>query len=392
MGIKRSLSSLLFIAILVVQLGFSLLLTTGRVSAEPFSSDNPLETEYTQWRAYKIVSNCFDSEISLSTNGNDQDIANRIFDHNKVSDGIGHIYNTALGGGIKNGRDGGGEIDCNTILSDDHASILKYALKPLGFDNIRDFANALTGVNPTQNTTLSKAQAQTALNEIMRSGSLGGRGGSHDTLSEGAIFWYWNELFTSSLCGGRRSSTDTGSGTRVSGGPFYYYKPSTDERSLEIDNLGYAYVSKDDNIEKHLDIFVPEDKMSIEAPCRELLGEMTETRRNDYIAKINSHLNANPGATAGSFINMEPAESTESCESRMPLSAGWMVCNALDFIGNVLDEFMNVVDSMLNIDSQKLENSEGLRNSWSYFRAIATFLLLAVGLIMVIGQAIGGGR
>jgi len=31
-----------------------------------------------------------------------------------------------------------------------------------------------------------------------------------------------------------------------------------------------------------------------------------------------------------------------------------------------------------------------LREVWSYFRAIATFLLLAVGLTMVISQAIGG--
>lgn len=83
-------------------------------------------------------------------------------------------------------------------------------------------------------------------------------------------------------------------------------------------------------------------------------------------------------------------ESEESCTQRAALSFGWAVCGLLEFIASGIEGLMGAVDDLLNIDALSLQEDEGLRTVWSYFRVIATFALLAIGLIMVISQAIGG--
>lgn len=92
------------------------------------------------------------------------------------------------------------------------------------------------------------------------------------------------------------------------------------------------------------------------------------------------------GSTSGS------GDGSESCEERTALSTGWIVCGFLQLVSNGLDTIMNMVDSMLNIDAQKLYTNSDLKASWSYFRAIATFALFAIGLVIVIAQALGGGQ
>ena len=97
-----------------------------------------------------------------------------------------------------------------------------------------------------------------------------------------------------------------------------------------------------------------------------------------------------PGAGTGGPANGQGSGNAKSCEEQFGISSGWLVCSALELISNGIDVLFGFADSLLNIDAQKLYANEGLRTSWSYFRAIATFLLVAVGLVIIIGQAVGG--
>lgn len=88
----------------------------------------------------------------------------------------------------------------------------------------------------------------------------------------------------------------------------------------------------------------------------------------------------------------EAASNEESCEERMGIGAGWIVCSLIEALSSGMDKMLDQIDSMLNVDALGLNENDELRTVWSYFRAIATFALFAVGLVMVISQAIGGGN
>lgn len=67
---------------------------------------------------------------------------------------------------------------------------------------------------------------------------------------------------------------------------------------------------------------------------------------------------------------------------------GWIICPVLEMIDNVSNKLINEVDSLLAINKQDFNDDNGdLRKAWSYFRNIASFALIIIGLIMVIGQA-----
>jgi hypothetical protein len=51
-----------------------------------------------------------------------------------------------------------------------------------------------------------------------------------------------------------------------------------------------------------------------------------------------------------------------------------------------------VVEDLLSFNGDDYRNDEALHTTWSLFRAIASFSLLGVALVMIIGQAIGGGE
>ena len=95
-----------------------------------------------------------------------------------------------------------------------------------------------------------------------------------------------------------------------------------------------------------------------------------------------------------SLTSTGSGENEESCEERMKLSAGWIVCSGLELLSSGMDTLFGYIDSLLNVNVIKLNASDdqGLYKSWSYFRGIATFMLFAVGLVMIIGQAVGGGK
>jgi len=81
-----------------------------------------------------------------------------------------------------------------------------------------------------------------------------------------------------------------------------------------------------------------------------------------------------------------------TCQEEFGISTGWIVCDLLEFVSSTIDKLFDAVDSLLSVDALALSSNTGLRTSWSYFRGIATFSLLAIGLVMVLSQAIGGGK
>jgi hypothetical protein len=84
-------------------------------------------------------------------------------------------------------------------------------------------------------------------------------------------------------------------------------------------------------------------------------------------------------------IQVEP-----SCESENSIVIlGWLLCGFINALDNGIQGLASIAENLLDINSQNIRNNDELRAVWSYFRAIATFLLLAVGLAMVISQAIG---
>lgn len=82
-----------------------------------------------------------------------------------------------------------------------------------------------------------------------------------------------------------------------------------------------------------------------------------------------------------------------NCESQAKLSTAWIICAFLDTVDAILigndksPGLIGIVESLLNVNEEQYNNNQ-LKASWSYFRSIATFLLILVALVMIIGQAI----
>jgi hypothetical protein len=79
-----------------------------------------------------------------------------------------------------------------------------------------------------------------------------------------------------------------------------------------------------------------------------------------------------------------------NCEQNAKVSMGWVLCGVLDAIDSILigdHGLLAITENLLNVNSKQYDNSQ-LKQSWSYFKNIATFLLILIGLVMIIGQAV----
>ncbi len=112
----------------------------------------------------------------------------------------------------------------------------------------------------------------------------------------------------------------------------------------------------------------------------------------------NDGKNTTPDARAGYNINSgEPSSETASgvkapptCESvNGTVIIGWLICSAIGALDNGIQGLVNIAENMLDINTNAIRNNVQLKAVWSYFRVLSTFLLLAVGLVMVISQALG---
>lgn len=90
-----------------------------------------------------------------------------------------------------------------------------------------------------------------------------------------------------------------------------------------------------------------------------------------------------PGNGGGAGSEPEP-----TCEKNNPGGFSWLFCGILEAVDNTIASIINQAYELLAVDNSLYDNPE-LQKSWAYFRNIASVLLIAVGLVMVIGQAIG---
>ncbi len=77
----------------------------------------------------------------------------------------------------------------------------------------------------------------------------------------------------------------------------------------------------------------------------------------------------------------------DNCESKNFGVLNWLLCGALDAADKTITGLSDAANELLNINNQYY-NSKELKQTWSYFKNLATFLLIVVGLAMVVGQAV----
>lgn len=80
-----------------------------------------------------------------------------------------------------------------------------------------------------------------------------------------------------------------------------------------------------------------------------------------------------------------------SCEEENPgISLSWFICSVLNFLDDTVTGLNRAVGDLLEVPPEYYTDDR-LQEAWSYFRNIASFLLIIVGLVMIIGQAITKG-
>ena len=129
-------------------------------------------------------------------------------------------------------------------------------------------------------------------------------------------------------------------------------------------------------------------------------NDVSKLKCGDIVKKMNSFaaeassVTTALGGSGGDTSKGEDGNYKPSCEERTGLITGWIVCSAMELLSKGMDTVMDQVDNMLNVDIIEKNNASGgdLKKSWSSFRAIASFMLLAIGLVMILSQALGGGN
>jgi hypothetical protein len=79
--------------------------------------------------------------------------------------------------------------------------------------------------------------------------------------------------------------------------------------------------------------------------------------------------------------------SKPSCVSKLDYMGAWLACIFLNIVDGFTNTAIDAVNSMLAVEPEEV-NDDGLKQAWSYFRNIASLLLVVIGLAMIIGQGI----
>lgn len=129
--------------------------------------------------------------------------------------------------------------------------------------------------------------------------------------------------------------------------------------------------------------------------CETIRIQMNSTA-DDYSAKIKRLIDQGvdtsiEGSVTGG-ADTEGAINNETCEEDLASPLAWIACPLLGAMEDSINFLFNIADELLNVDAQAFYGDDGLRQTWSYFRGIATFSLLAIALVMILSQAMGGNR
>lgn len=349
-----------------------------------FSSDNPAEQRYIQWKAYNTVVSCLNTgDIEISGAGTEQDVANRLFNNGSwVTTGI--VYAAVVGDGH------GARVDCNT--TGNNIESINHVLKPLGITSIRQLTDILGA------GTKSKDSAVRSLRSYMESNNLA------MDINPGVEFWYFDRLFRggrageldfgvpgaagSENCQGRLSESDGRGGTRAGGGgdPFYYIIRGSDGKWTSQDYT-YAYYQLPEGTNfNYLD-----DKIQPSNPtCIEMARQLTQARRDAYINLLNDYEVAT-GTQVGSGTNNGDeggvGEEADSCESKGGVLS-WVMCPAVKIIDGTFGWLQTQIEELLYVDKSRYRHS-GFRTAWTQMRNLAYIILIPAMLVMVIGTALG---
>lgn len=82
-----------------------------------------------------------------------------------------------------------------------------------------------------------------------------------------------------------------------------------------------------------------------------------------------------------------------TCEANNSgIGMAWLICGIINTLDKAVETSTTAVSNLLSFNGEDFSNDPTLHTVWSLFRAIASFSLLGVALVMIIGQAIGGGE
>lgn len=93
------------------------------------------------------------------------------------------------------------------------------------------------------------------------------------------------------------------------------------------------------------------------------------------------------GVLGGAFGAVSGGDNAPTCESETNNDMAWLMCAGLGLIDDTFASMQGYVDEMLDVSENEFDSPE-LKAVWSYFKNVATFLLILIGLVMIIGQAV----
>lgn len=361
---------------------YSLSLVFAILPAKAFAAELSLKDQYVLWRSYKIIDNCIkDSAYSkgAAPTTNSNEAIDYFFGTNVTpcEDNTGEFYNKQVN--LK------GEKFTSYREADENKGI-NTVLKQLGFNSIFDLVKALDKkIDDSGKSQLNKQDIINMLQDKVTSS-----GGRLDLFNKPDFqYWYWKQIYYGEDCRGVLSNEPKGGeyNNTQDGSPYWFVDDN--EPKDEPVKFTYANIKTDlGNEVTGLDSYrVPNNG----APgCATVASYLTKDRATAYLETLKK----NPKAGEGGVVPGSDANTEESCAQRTMLSAGWIVCSAMELLSSGMNAMMGYIEDMLNVDVANIdkENNGSLYKAWSSFRYIATLLLIGVAIVMILSQAIGGGN
>lgn len=377
---KKVTSVICFILAINISVAIVISVFSSIALAKPMPSSITLEENYKLWRSYTVINNCLKdfgayNKKTVNTTSEADALYSLFYGHEVVGD----LYAKLVGA-----TDAG--VSCENKKEDINA-----VFAVLGMKDVFEFKKKLDNLMDQKNqASLSKKEITEYLQSLVTN-----KGGKLDLFAQPSFqYWYWREIYYNGDCQGMLSNEPKGDFINsTDGAPYFFvYDDKPDKGVVKFDHANFKIGLE--NEVKNLDrLRKPEgDK----APgCATIASYLTKDRAEAYLKELKKNpdnAKTAPKSAGGNGAGGEK-DKKESCEERMKLSAGWIVCSGLQLLSDGMETLMDYIDDLLNVDVVKLNTLDdgGLHSSWSYFRAVATFLLVAVGLVMIISQAIGGG-
>lgn len=396
--------------LLFLFIGLVIVLTPLKVYAD--DTKPSIQDEYLIWRSYSLLRNCsqdsFPTTFLYGSNQTmpnlDQAIINSMFNSGKQAAGRLYVRMANLG-------DDTDRFECQNLKH------IKRALNLVGFSNLNEFYELVKSLDPSHGTAklndmdnIPKKDAvmNKILEKIKNEKHVRGNLISYPEVQ----YYLYTTIFYDSVdrggCTGNLSNQTKPdkydfSSTLPSGNGEnnYYYFADDEHPDKGVQKFKVSNYQTDKGIEGIDGELTSKLNLGFgESPsCEKIIGKLRDhTLADAYLKAVNDNP-ANKGQIKSSTTDGEGGgDSQASCEERTKLSSGWLVCSAFSLLSNGMEAMLGYVDDMLNVDVADIDQNpskgggdHNLKTSWSYFRAIATFMLVAVGLVMIIGQAIGGG-